>query len=402
MEITNISRIKDLQMRLDKLLKQAVEDKFIPGASLLIMQDGREVAFCSAGYADIDNKIPMQRGTIYRLYSLSKPITAVAVMILMERGVIDLFDPISKYLHGFKNQTVALGRDKIPVKREVTIKDLLSMTSGMPYGDCPNKAGEEVAAVFGEIDQRLYENNPMTTLEIANQLGKCSLSFQPGEMWQYGTSADILGAIIEVVTGLKYGAFLNKMLFEPLGMKDTGFFVPADKQSRLAKVYEECDTGLREIKTNYLGIRYSLDSAPAFESGGAGLVSTIEDYAKFAAMLLNHGSFQKERILSPKTVEFLTTAELLPWQQTSMWKEWEHLAGYTYGSLMRICKHSGMCLTSSKEGEYGWSGWVGTYFVNIPTAKLTVLFAMQKKNAGTTPLTRKLLNVIYSELLSDW
>lgn len=402
MEITNISRIKDLQTRLDKLLKQAVEDKFIPGASLLIMQDGREVAFCSTGYADIENKIPMERGTIYRLYSLSKPITAVAVMILMERGVIDLFDPISKYLQGFKNQTVAVGRDKVPAKRDVTIKDLLSMTSGMPYGDYPNKAGEEVAAVFDEIDQRLYGTNPMTTLEIANQLGKCSLSFQPGEMWQYGTSADILGAIVEVVTGLKYGAFLNKMIFEPLGMKDTGYFVPADKQSRLAKVYEECDTGLREIKTNYLGIRYSLDSAPAFESGGAGLVSTIEDYAKFAAMLLNHGSFHKEQILSPKTVEFLTTAELLPWQQTSMWKEWEHLAGYTYGSLMRICKHSGMCLTSSKEGEYGWSGWVGTYFANIPTVKLTVLLAMQKKNAGTTPLTRKLLNVIYSELLSAW
>lgn len=389
----------DFKQRLKNILCQAVEENFVAGASLLFIQGGKEIIYYNVGYADIENRIPMCRNTIFRLYSMSKIITGAAVMILMERGELDLLDPVAKYIPGFKKQYVAVGNKKVPVKRDVNLWDLLSMTSGMPYGDYPDKAGQEVAKVFDEIDRRLYSEEPMSTQEIANRLGQCSLSFQPGDAWCYGASADILGAVVEVVAKLKYGEFLKREIFEPLKMKDTGFYVPVDKQHRLAKIYKEEDGCLREAKTNHLGVAYQMLYPPAYESGGAGLFSTLNDYSKFATMLLNRGSLGAVKILSPKTVQFFTSGELKPWQQESMWRQSLHHSGYTYGNMMRVMKNPGMACMNSTINEYGWAGWTGTYFANIPSDELTILLALQKEAAGTTPLARKILNVISSELL---
>jgi CubicO group peptidase (beta-lactamase class C family) len=379
--------------QIKEAIKEGVDQKFIAGANLLIFKEGKEVFYHQEGYADLNAGKAIKRDTIFRLYSMSKPVTAAAVMILMERGKIDLFDPVSKYLEGFQNQKVEQDGKLVAVEREATIRDLLFMTSGLVYGG-NDRAGKETDALFLEINEKLFGEKPLKTVEIMNRLGKCTLSFQPGACWQYGTSADVLGAVVEVVSGKRFGEFLRDELFLPLGMKDTGFWVTPDKQDRLAVTYEEGNGGLTPYTGNHLGINNSMDREPAFESGGAGLVSTVDDYIRFATMLIQRGTWDKVQILRPKTVEYLTTGTLNPLQQKNF-DLWQNL-GYSYGNLMRIMTDTTKAGTIVSPGEYGWDGWLGPYFSNCPKDKLSYLFMIQKTNAGTTPLTRRLRNIILS------
>ncbi|WP_068505154.1 serine hydrolase domain-containing protein [Paenibacillus kribbensis] len=385
---TEISQIK-------KALRNSIDSDYIAGGNLMIIKDGTEIFYHEDGWADKEARIPIKRDSLFRLYSMTKPVTAAGVMILLERGDIDLYDPVSKYIPSFKNQMVDEGDKLVPAVREVNLKDLLSMTSGLVYGG-DNKAGRDTEALFIEMKNRLLGDSPMSTVEAMNKLGKCALAFQPGTSWEYGTSADVLGAVIEIASGIRYGEFLKKELFEPLGMWDTGFWIPSEKRHRLVKAY--ADNGLGELQPytgNNLGIINQMDMDPAFESGVAGLASTIDDYSKFTRMLMNGGSLDDVQILRPKTVKYLTSGTLNGKQQKSF-DEWLTLSGHSYGNLMRVmtdCSKAGDlgCL-----GEYGWDGWLGAYFCNCPEDDLTFLFMMQKKDAGTTTLTRKLRNIILS------
>lgn len=381
-----------------RLMEDAVSEQFISGACLLVLKSGEEIVSCQTGYRDLTRKLPMERDTIFRLYSMSKPITGAAVMLLLERGMIDLIDPVSKYLPGFSAQKILKSGEEVPPKREVSIHDLLSMTSGLPYGDTGTPASDQVKPLFDEIDSRLYGNSPLGLNEIANRLGKCPLEFEPGEHWMYGTSADVLGAIVEVVAGCSFADFLEKELFSPLGMSDTGFFVPQEKQSRFAKVYREKSGVLYEEKTNHLGIRYDMKTPPAFASGGAGLASTLDDYAKFGQMLLNRGFLNGVQILKPKTVDYFTSGGLTPWQMDSFWKSWDRMTGFNYGNLMRVLKDPGAAQFVGNIGEYGWDGWLGCVFANDPENKLTFLFGMQRPDSGATWLSRRLRNLVTTEL----
>lgn len=386
-----------LTEQLHGLLEQAVSNGEIAGANLLVRRGGKEIVYTEAGFADVEAGRGFHRDTIVRLYSMTKPITAAAVMVLAERGLLDLGQSVADFLPGFRSQSVWTPEGKVPVRRDVTVKDLLNMTSGLLYpGEEP--AAQEAARVFEEIDRRLYGNAPLTTAEIANALGQCALAFQPGERWMYGTSADILGAVVEQASGMRYGAFLQEALFAPLGMTDTGFYVPEEKQGRLARVYESTENGMAHYPTNHLGIRYTQDVPPSFESGGAGLASTIDDYGKFAQMLLNNGSFGGMQILKPATAAFLTQGKLTPWQQESLWRSWDSLVGYGYGNLMRVMEQPGMALCNGWEGEYGWDGWLGTYFCNSPCNGVTILLFCQRRDSGTMKLTRKIRNVLAANL----
>ena len=389
----------NLQESCRALLQKAVDEKFVSGANVLVLKDGKEVLACQAGYRDLENKLPMERDTIFRLYSMSKPLTGAAIMLLMERGQIDLVDPVSKYLPGFANPTVFENGKIVLANREVSIHDLLSMTSGLPYGDANTPGAGYSRVVFEELGRRLYTDNPMSLNELANRLGSCPLDFHPGDRWMYGTSADILGAVVEVISGMSFGDFLRTEFFEPLGMSDTGFCVPAAKQDRLAKVYRLKGGALQEEKTNHLGIRYDMKVEPAFASGGAGIVSTLDDYAKFATMLLNGGELNGARVLKPKTVEFFTTGSLTPWQTEAYWRFWDRMTGFSYGNLMRVLKDPGLAQFNSTAGEYGWDGWLGCVFGNDPANRFTFLFGMQRPDSGTTWLARQLRNLITSELL---
>lgn len=388
-----------LQNELQKVLDKAVENREIAGGAMLVLKSGKEEAFVCSGKADIENGRDFERDTIVRLYSATKPITAAAALLLMERGQLDLCEEVCQFLPGFCGQKVAVGNELIAVKRNLRVKELLDMVSGLPYGDHNgNPSMEAVRTIFEELEAGADGGNTISTIEVANKIGQAPLSFHPGESWMYGSSADVLGAVVEVVSGMKFGEFLKKEFFVPLGMNDTGFYLPPEKQGRLAKVYDRTSDGLRETPTCHLGISYSQSQQPAFESGGAGLVSTLDDYAKFAAMLMNRGVYNGVRILSEKTVEYMTSASLLPWQQEVLTRSWAGLEGYSYGNLLRVVTQPDKTFLLTTKGEYGWDGWLGFYFTNSPKDGITMLLAVQKLNAGTMPLTRKLKNVVWKLL----
>lgn len=415
-----------LKEKLENVMAQAVEDCEIAGMNLLAEKDGEEICYCQAGMADRERGIPMERDTILRLYSQSKPITAAAAMILMERGALDLDQPVSDFLPAFAKQSYfaeqegigeaaaggskkeTKGREDVsamevrPVMQPMRVYDLLRMTSGLVYPDETTAAGRQAAVVFEEMDRRLYTKDAMTTKEAADKLAECTLAFEPGSSWRYGTSADVLGAVIEAASGQRFGEFLEKELFGPLGMKDTAFWVPREKQSRLAETYETVTENgkktLLRYEGNNLAVCNRMQNPPAFESGGAGLSSTLDDYMRFARMLLQEGTLDGARILKPATVRYMTGAELMEYQQ-SAFNHWIGLEGFSYGNLMRICKRPMQAGIFAAEGEYGWDGWLGTYFANFPKEKLTILMGIQKRDAGTFALTRKLRNLLVAEVL---
>lgn len=387
----------DYKETMDKLLRQEVASGSVKGASALVLHKGQEIYYNAFGFADAERGIPLHRDTIIHLYSMSKPITAAAVMILAERGELDVWDAVSAYLPAFQEPKVWSEEKQceIPAEREITVWDLLNMTSGIPYPDMTHEPGRRMDRVVKELVSRRERGETVDTQEYMRQIASVPLCFQPGDRWMYGFSADILGGIIEVVSGKKFSQFLREELFEPLGMTDTGFFVPKEKLARLAQYYDMTAQGELKVHTgSHLGEYYGEDVA--FESGGAGLVSTLDDYSRFASMLVQKGTYQGKRILGRKTVEFMTRNQLTPEQRRSM--IWDSTKGYGYSCLMRVLIDPAAAGTNASLGEHGWDGWTGNYVTMDPSEELVFLYFIQKCGAGTTPLVRKLRSATYGAL----
>lgn len=391
----------EMKTLLQDAMKRAVDNQQVAGVNLLVVKDGAEVCYLEEGYADVENKKPISRDSIFRLYSQSKPITGAAAMILLERGIIELCQPVSDFLPGFQDAFVWDGITKRIPMRGVSVQDLLNMTSGALYADPTSEAGRQAARIFDEAQSRLDTDHPMTTQEISNALGSSGLAFVPGSEMRYGTSADILGAVIEVASGMTFGEFLKKELFGPLGMEDTDFWVPAEKQERLAHTYATVKKdGKNELKLfteHRLDVMNRMEKRPAFESGGAGIASTLDDYLRFSTMLLRGGELDGTRILQENTVKFFTGSHLTEQQQRTF-ENWWGLGGFSYANLMRVCVDPGQAQCLARKGEYGWDGWLGSYFANFPTEQMTILMGMQKTDAGTWELTRKLRNILLSHI----
>lgn len=387
-----------MQNQLYNTMKKAVDGGTASGVNFLALKNGEEIAYCEYGYRDIENKKPMTRDTIFRMYSSSKPITAAATMLLVSRGLVDIGEDISAYLSEFQNVSVNQDGRKIPANRGITVKDLLNMTSGLPYPDENTAGGRQCGAVFSKLDGRLYGDDAMTTREFSELMAQNDLCFHPGDHFMYGVSADILGALIERVTGMKLSEFMQKEFFTPLGMRDTAFYVPAEKADRTAKVYDMIDGRLTEVKTNHLGIKYTLDVPPAFESGGAGICSTLDDYAKFAEMLLNYGSYKGNQIIPERAVRYMIKGGLTEVQKDDLQRGWDDIAGYTYGNLVRVCEDESKATVLASKGEYGWNGWLGTYFINDPVHEITFLMGVQRIGGNTGALARKLRNIVMCEI----
>ena len=396
MRTVNVKKLE----RLKGILTEMVEAQFVSGSNCMVLQHGREVCYYEHGYRDLAAKKPLTRDTIFRLYSMTKPVTAVAVMMLLEEGRLDLLTPVSEFFPSFQNQYYVRDGKKIPVQTPVQIRHLLNMTSGLTYpGGTDEETDVQTGTLVDEIVARLHTDAAMTTTEIVERLGGIPLLFEPGTRWNYGLSADVLGAIVEKVSGMRYGEFLKTRIFEPLGMKDTAFYVPQEKQERLAKVYDRNEqTGmLAEREPDHLGVSTRMERRPAFESGGAGLASTIDDAAKFVNMLTAHGKAPDGKpLIAEKTWEYLTTGKLDNAQRSSM--NWENLPGYNYGNLMRVLQEPEKCVSLGTKGEYGWDGWLGAYMVNDPENELTLLIMNQRMNTGTTLYTRKMRNIVFSSL----
>lgn len=442
-------RIKDM----DNLIRSEIARGNLAGANLLLLKDGLVLHRASYGMADIEKRSPMTDDTIFRIFSMTKPIVGAAAMLLMERGVLDPADPVEAYLPDFHGQQVFLpgSTQTVPALRAVRISDLLNMTSGLSYPDDCTSAGKAVAALFDEMMTAQDNGVPFTTVQLANRLGRLPLAFQPGAHWMYGTSADVLGAVIEVASGMRLSHFLKQELFEPLDMKDTDFYVPDEKKHRFAELYRcsECSAAsapadmlahahadaaetlthigtdaaetlqsspaakggvvdaLSSFSVYQSGRRMTIapqpgknlgmegyDHAPAFESGGAGLVSTVGDYSHFATMLLNGGVWQGRRILGANTVSFLCSAQL-PDDYAPDWN-WDSLRGYRYGNLMRHLDDPAAGGTNADRGEFGWDGWCGTYFTVSPKSNLIMLYFIQRCDAGCNEITRRLRHIAYS------
>ncbi len=382
--------------RITDMLKSQVDSGTVKGAAACVLKNGQPIYKGWYGMADEARGIEWSEDTILRLYSMTKPVTAAAAMILFDRGQLDLQDKVSWFIPGFRDQKVWTENGLVPVEREVTIQHLLSMTSGLCYPDDWFPAGKEMSKLYARLDEEYKAGNPSDTMAYANLIGQQPLAFQPGEKWLYGTSADILGAVIEVVSGKKFGDFLKEELFEPLGMVDTDFYVPEEKLCRFAENYVTDDNNqLIPCEWQHLGLTYLCRKKPEFESGGAGLCSTMNDYAAFATMLMNKGTYQGRRILSENAVRFLTIPQLTDAQQSLI--DWDSMIGFNYGNLMRICKdeRDGAGI-STFAGEYGWDGWLGCFFANDPQNGYTFLYFIQRCGGlGQRPI-RMIKQIVYS------
>jgi CubicO group peptidase (beta-lactamase class C family) len=391
--------IQEAKKRIDDLINAEIARGEIAGANFLVMHSGEPLFQGSYGYADSKKTKKMQENTIFRLFSLTKPVTATAVLQLFEQGKIDLWDPVCDYLEGFRNQKVLKentsiwGWEEEPVRRDVTLWDLLTMTSGIPYPGPECEAGIRMKRLFDDVQMRRKNGKKVTTAELANEIGKIPLQFQPGEHWMYGASADILGAVIEMVTDRALHDYLKEEIFEPLQMTDTGFFVPEEKKERFAE-FSVLEQGslVPYMGKNDFGME-GWDEAPAFESAGAGLVSTMKDYANFTRMLADFGTWRSQKILGRKTMELMRQNHLNREQRASF--QWDSTIGYGYGCLVRVLMEPGLAATNASVGEFGWDGWSGTYASIDPAEDLTILYFVQRAGAGMMPVVRKLRAVVY-------
>ena len=382
----------------DEVIQAKINGDEIKGASLCVIHKGDTVYFRQFGMADVARDIPMTKDSIFRCYSMTKPVTAAAVMSAVEKGLISLSDTVDMYLPGFRDQKVLKDGKLVPVEHKVTLQNLLDMTAGVTYPDTSFPAGTYMQNMIDQYYADLEAGKPTTTYDLANLIGQQPLEFEPGEGWRYSFCADVLGAVLEVVTGKTYGEYLKKTIFEPLGMVDTDFYVQKNKQNRCIENYEyKPESGTLEPCTwQHLGLSYMHKKKPAFESGGAGLVSTVEDYSRFVQMMMHGGSYRGVRILGRKSIEHMTTNHLTP-QQLQMY-DWESLRGYGYGDLMRQMMDVPASYGLGSVGEFGWDGWLGSYVAMDPAEDLAIIYVIQKCGGNGYRDVQVLRNIIYSAL----
>ena len=373
-------------------LSRFVSSGQIAGCSVRIMKND-EVRFeGNFGYADIEKKIRMSDDTIFPIASMSKVITVAGIMQLYEQGLFKLWDPVSEFLPGFRNPKIA--REKpdgtyeiTDAKGEITMRQLFTMTSGVPYGWGDTAAGR--IRIEKEKEYR-EQGRPMPgNVEYCNLVGQLPLAFEPGEKWMYGFSIDVLGAVTEVLSGQTLGAYLKEHIFDPLGMKDTGFFVPAEKQSRVATLYHIREGMKPEDR------QYPMEK-PEFESGGGGMFSTVKDYSRFAQMLLHGGTLDGIRILGRKTVDLISTDHLTPEQQAT--HNWDTQRGYGYGLGVRVMTNPETADINGSVGEWGWDGAFGNWFCVDPKEKLTCVYLTTNLPGDHYRFIPKLMASMYASL----
>ena len=351
--------------RLSSVLESEVARGRVPGAVALIARNGRVGYFESFGQRDAAAGAPMAKDSIFRIYSMTKPVVSVAAMMLWEQGRFLLDDPIGKYLPELGDVKVAVLRDgtleQVPAARKITIQDLFRHTSGLTY---EFRGSGPIHKMY--MEAKIYRRTQTSAEQVAT-LGQMPLINQPGTRWEYSRSTDVLGRLIEVLSGESLGSHLHKHIFAPLGMVDTAFHVPQAKHSRLAEAFaKDPDSG---------GLVQLLDvrDAPKFESGGGGLVSTASDYAQFLQMMLNRGALNGTRFLSRKTVELMTADHLGPITGAPDLL----VPGYGFGLGFAVRLHAGIATMPGSIGQYFWGGLAGTTFWVDPAENLFAILLIQ-------------------------
>lgn len=375
--------------KLDRTLKNEIAQGGLPGTVMLIYRNGQVVHFEANGMRDKEAGIPMTRDSIFRMASMTKPITSVAIMMLYEEGKIAIGDPVSKYLPEFKDMKVGVeGKDAagntvlnlVSPQRPMTVQDLLRHTSGLSYGH----RGRSSALVKKAYVAAGEQSRDHTNAELVAKLAKTPLAFHPGTQWEYGRSTDVLGRIVEVVSGMTLGEFFQRRIFAPLGMVDTYFNVPPGKVARVAHPMIEPATGRRPNVVD--------PSKPQrFESGGGALYSTASDYLRFTRMLLARGELDGVRLLSPRTVEFMASDHLGPIPGSSY-------PGYGFGLGFAVRTAAGVNDMPGSVGEYLWGGAQGTWFWIDPKENLIAIFMSQRPGDVRVHYRRMVKNLVAQTL----
>jgi CubicO group peptidase (beta-lactamase class C family) len=362
---------------LSAVMQREVDDRRVPGVSMMIARDGKVGYRRDFGTLRPDGA-PLPSNAIFRIYSMTKPIVSIGLMMLVEEGKLFLADPITKFVPELDNLKVGVetnGKlDLVPAKRAITIQDLLRHTSGLTYAFTGNSAvqrryGESQLFTTDPANAKTFLIRDLTTAEFISELAKLPLIAQPGESWDYSHSTDVIGRVIEIVSGQTLGAFLDERIFKPLGMVDTAFFVPADKYDRLAEpLPKDPDGGLPVQLTERR-------APPRFESGGGGLFSTIDDYTRFTRMLYQRGTVDSVRIVGRKTIEYMTSNHLQPHVRIGTPTLLQPGNGFGLGFSVRL--EPGIIDTPGVPGEFSWGGVAGTVFWVAPKEDLVALMLLQ-------------------------
>lgn len=353
--------------RIDTTLQRYIDEGQVAGAVALVARKGNVVYLQARGMMDVDAKRPMTTDVIFRMASSTKPVTAVAIMMLMEEGKVRLSDPVSRFIPAFKDMKVAVPKEDkkdeivlVPAKRQITIQDLLTHTSGLGSGGAGSK----------DMGKLMRQKRPNATLaDFVPRLATMPLDFQPGTQWRYSGLAgmDTLGRIVEIASGQSYDQFLRERLFEPLGMKDTFFVVPEDRQKRLAPTYRRAKNGLE--KNDMLKGLFTKN----YFSGAGGLASTAEDYFRFGQMMLNGGQLNGKRLLSPRTVKLYSSNHVGHMFEGQLGRP----KGIGFGFGVEVVQNAVQAGWQRSNGSYGWDGAFGTTFVVDPKEQMVTVLMMQ-------------------------
>jgi CubicO group peptidase (beta-lactamase class C family) len=383
--------------RIGGTMRQYVADGRLAGVVTLVARNGRIVHLEATGDADREAKRPMRTDTIFRIASMTKAVTSVAIMVLVEEGRLALGDPVSKFIPSFKKTTVAVPPPPgapagtpvsvVPAKREITIRDLLTHTSGISYGEGPTAPLYETANVHGFY----FADKAEPIAAAIERLATLPFDAQPGEKYVYGFSTDVLGVVVEKVSGQGLDAFFESRIFKPLGMVDSSFFLPKEKRSRLAAVYKPGQGGKveRAPDAGVDGQGAYVDGPRQCFAGGAGLLSTAGDYARLLQMMLNGGALDGARVLGPKTVELMTSNHVGNLQN-------EGRTGFGLG--FEITEHVGRSGRHGSVGDFGWGGAYYTSYWADPQEKLVALFMAQLRPWGDIDLHHKFRALVYQAI----
>jgi CubicO group peptidase (beta-lactamase class C family) len=384
---------------IDNVFTNYVDSQKLPGMVILVARNGKIVYHKSFGMSDVENKVPMTNDKIFRIASQTKAVVSVGIMMLQEEGKLLLSDSLATYIPEFRNSKVAVSKRKkgyrvVKAKRPIRIRDLLTHTAGVGYGFGPAASQWKKADLQGWY----FAHKNESILESVREMAKLPMDAHPGEAFVYGYSTDILGAVIEEISGKSLDVFLKERIFDRLGMVDTHFYLPAEKTSRLSVVYNQEDNkivradddGEEESQGHYVvGPRKSF-------SGGAGLLSTSDDYARFLQMLLNGGIYNDSRILSRKSVELMIADQMNGDHYNGVRFPWDWGTGFGLG--FSITNHLGDRGVLGSVGEFGWGGaYHSNYFVN-PEEKLLAVYFTQ-----VVPITlddhQKLKSLVYQAIV---
>jgi len=392
--------------RITQFFQSEVDKGAIPGAVLVVARNGKIVYRQAIGYQDREKKIPMKVDSVFRIFSMTKPVTSVAVMMLAEEGKIDVMAPVAQYLPEFKD--VKVGVEKMdpaggkpylafePPGRAMTVQDLLRHTSGLVYGPFGN------TLVHQEYNKANLFDPGQTLAEFVSKLAKLPLAHQPGTVWEYGMNTDVLGRIVEVASGMPFDRFVEEHVTKPLKMPDTAFYMDPAKLQRVAQLQIDPATDKRPEFGNSDDLT---KEKVRWFSGGGGLLSTASDYARFCQMLVNGGELEGVRLLSPKTLAVMTSDQVPPHasrvgqlQVTEDLNPFPEL-GQSFGLGFAVRTDVGHSAVSGSVGDYFWAGAAGTYFWVDPQEKLYAVMMLQMPFTEAGPYRRGLREIVYGALL---